>query len=113
MEPKNKDVVFLLMRGLPGSGKSTCSTALLERPENRGKWKRINKDTLREMLDLSDWSPANEAMLNQVVTNMARFYLRAGFNVVSDNMNLDKVHFKTAAKIARQLKEDGIDVFVD
>lgn len=107
-----KEVTYLLMRGLPGSGKSTFSKDWISRPENKGKWKRINKDTMREMLDLNDWSPENEALLNQVVVHMVRHYLRAGFNVISDNMNLDKQHFRAARRISRQLAEEGIQVTV-
>jgi len=102
-----KQVTYLLMRGMPGSGKSTLARQMLI--TFRGSWKRLNKDTLREMLDLDDWSPENEQMLNQLMNKMAAFYLSRGWNVVSDNMNLDPVHVKTAVKLATRISETPIN----
>ena len=48
----------LVYRGLPASGKSTAARKMLD--ENPGKYKRINKDDLRAMLDNSHFSRGNE-----------------------------------------------------
>ena len=48
------------MRGLPGSGKSTYCKEL--QAKNPGKYKRVNRDLLREMLDCGVWSKENEKL---------------------------------------------------
>lgn len=103
-----KIVTLLILRGLPGSGKSTFAQKIVEDSKANltdNKWKRINKDALREMLDLDDWNTTNECLLNQVVERMIYKYLRNGFSVVSDNMNLSSAHIKTAVEIANTIND--------
>lgn len=125
-------VTLLILRGLPGSGKSTFARSLIEKskqidPERiatglldwadpaytPGKWKRINKDTLRDMLDMDEWSPRNEHLLNQVVQSLLFRYLKAGFNVVSDNMNFSSEHIKRAVEIANTINTENDSVRVN
>lgn len=103
--PEQTTHILRLFRGMPGAGKSTRTRYLLT--EHVGKWKAINKDTLRAMLDNSDWGPHNEFLLNGLVPKIARHYLRAGFNVLSDNMNLDREHVKSAIKLCQKLNEEA------
>ena len=54
----------IVMRGLPGSGKSTYAKKLLA--ENPNAWKRINRDELRAMFDGGHFSNGNEKFVKQV-----------------------------------------------
>ena len=54
----------IMMRGLPGSGKSTYAKSLLAETPNA--YKRINRDELRAMFDNSHWSKGNEKYVKQV-----------------------------------------------
>lgn len=80
----------LILQGLPASGKSTYAKKLVN--DNPGAWKRVNKDDLRAMLDISNWSKANEkfvlAMRDQVIVRA----LSHGYNVVVDDTNLNPQH---------------------
>lgn len=80
----------LILQGLPASGKSTYAKKLVS--DNPGQWKRVNKDDLRAMLDISKWSKANEkfvlAMRDQIIVRS----LSQGYSVVVDDTNLDPRH---------------------
>jgi predicted kinase len=96
-----KPATFLLLRGLPGSGKSTYTQSLVEKG-----WKRLNKDMMRAMIDNGRFSPVNEKALNDLLYQMAGYYLALGFNVVSDNCNLNPWHYKQAAMVAMDVNTD-------
>jgi len=104
---------LLIMRGLPGSGKSTFARHLVAQSTPELTWKRINKDELRIMLDNNRWSAENEHNLNQMVAVMVKFYLRGGFSVISDNMNFDPKHIKAAVKLVNLVNEDDKPIKVD
>jgi predicted kinase len=80
----------LILQGMPASGKSYYAKKLVS--DNPGSWKRVNKDDLRAMLDVSVWNKANEkfvlAMRDQVIVRA----LSQGYNVVVDDTNLDPRH---------------------
>ena len=79
-------LLVLILRGLPASGKSTFARKLLD--ENKGSWKRLNKDELRAMLDNSNHSTTNEKFVERVRDMMLIEALREGKNVVIDDTNL-------------------------
>jgi predicted kinase len=101
---ETKQVTFLLLRGLPGSGKSTYANGLVKQG-----WKRLNKDMLRDMIDGGQFSPENEDSLNQLLYDMAFHYLSQGYSVVSDNMNFNVWHFLVARKVANRVSSIAID----
>lgn len=106
-----RTVTFLLLRGLPASGKSTYAQTLV----NQG-WKRLNKDMMRNMIDGGQFTKENENHLNTLLYQMAEHYLQAGYNVVSDNMNFNPWHFMAAnrlAKCSNTMKHDlGVEIKV-
>lgn len=55
---------IILCKGLPASGKSTWTRELIDK--NPEKYKRINKDDLRAMLDNGKWSNKNEHSHSEV-----------------------------------------------
>jgi len=88
----NKQKV-LILKGLSGSGKSTYAKELMKSEPT--KWKRINKDLLREMLDGGVWSGKNEQEIIFLRNELIVKYLIKGFNVIVDDTNFDPKHAKT------------------
>jgi predicted kinase len=89
----------LLYRGLPASGKSTAARKMLE--ENPGKYKRINKDDLRAMLDNSHFSRGNEKFVLKVRDMLIVQALADGKHVIIDDTN---IHPKHAQRISELVK---------
>lgn len=80
----------ILTKGLPGSGKSTWAKEQLAKYP--GKYKRVNKDDLRAMLDDSKWSKANESNVLGVRDLLILRHVRDGFDVIVDDTNLAPKH---------------------
>jgi len=84
----------LMMKGLPGSGKSTSAKMLMNGPF---KYKRVNRDELRLMIDNGKWSQDNEKLIRNIRDLIIVECLSAGQNVIIDDTNLDpslEDHFK-------------------
>jgi len=77
---------MILTKGLPASGKSTYAKELLKKEP--GRWKRVNRDDLRAMLDDSVWSESNEKYVVALQEHVIRTALNAGVNVIVDNTHL-------------------------
>jgi predicted kinase len=85
----------MVTQGLPGSGKSTWAFEQLKKEP--GRWKRINNDHLRLMLDGGVFSRDNEDMLKVATFQLVSLALTSGFDVILDNTYLNpkalnKVH---------------------
>ena len=91
--------MLFLMKGLPGSGKSTMARELRK---NLGNVKIVNKDRLREMLDDSQYSEPNERFVLQVRDMIVTHALRNGLHVIVDDTNLDPIHEETLRGLARR-----------
>ncbi len=83
---------IILCRGLPASGKSTWARELIDK--NPEKYKRINKDDLRAMLDNGKWSKKNEQCVLQVRDLLIQKFMEDGYNIIVDDTNLDPKHEK-------------------
>lgn len=91
---------ILMLKGLPGSGKSTWAREFVRK---NADWKRINKDDLRAMFDDSKWSGKREqfvlatrdALINRCVTD--------GYNVIVDDTNLNPKHEAKIKELAKEL----------
>lgn len=81
---------IILLRGLPASGKTTW--ALEQLNKNPGKYKRINKDELRAMLDDSKWSKDNEKFVLETRDDLIHRSLLEGKSVIIDDTNLHPKH---------------------
>lgn len=107
---------LIMTKGLPGSGKSTWAKELIQKEP--GRWKRINKDDLRLMLDNSKWSKQNEKFVILTRDTMALSALNNGWNVIIDDTNLHpkhELHLKELAKFKNAEFEikDFTDVSLD
>ena len=104
--------IVLLLKGLPASGKSTFARKLID--ENKGMWKRLNKDELRAMLDNSEHSVANEKFVERVRDMMLVEALKEGKNVVIDDTNLaDRPVERITQVVQRYIKNTGQQVQIE
>lgn len=101
---EKKTLRFLLLQGLPASGKSTYAKELVK----QGGWVRLNKDDIRESM-FGGFRKKNEKNVFRLEQVMAEAAIRSGFNVVIDDTNLnpkvlnswlgDKTNFGLAEKL--------------
>jgi predicted kinase len=81
---------IILLKGLPASGKTTFAKELINK--ELGKWKRVNKDDLRSMIDNGKWSKENETFVLEIRDNIIKTALSKGFSVLVDDTNLSPKH---------------------
>ena len=93
-----------MLRGLPASGKSTYAKELLDREQ--GKWKRINKDLMREMLDAGHWSRENEKQILDLRDLLIAKYLGSGTSVIIDDTNYASKHEARLRQLASEWKAE-------
>lgn len=94
---------LIMMKGLPGSGKSTYAKELVEKQD----YYRVNKDDLRAMLHNSRWGKDREKYILRWRDQIVRDSLSGGRNVVVDDTNLAPKHQETL----RQIAEDNRAIF--
>jgi predicted kinase len=79
---------ILILKGLPASGKSSFANQLVQ--DNPGKYKRLNKDELRAMLDASHHTAHNEKFVERVRDLILLEALKEGKHVIVDDTNLSE-----------------------
>lgn len=96
---------LIIMRGLPGSGKSTWArTWVAGDPERRA---RVNRDELRQLVHNGTFIKGSKVRRGTEKTiiaaehAMVRRFLEAGLSVVDDNTNLPSWTVKELMKIAQ------------
>jgi tRNA uridine 5-carbamoylmethylation protein Kti12 len=83
-----------IMRGLPGSGKSTESKRIQLRNKKKLKVFRVNLSQLREMLyPENEWSKEFEDIVNQAQRAVAMKMLTLGYDIIVDNTNLGDISY--------------------
>lgn len=80
----------IILQGLPASGKSTWAKEQVEKHPNR--YKRINKDELRTMLDAGKYSTGNEDFVLAARDVLITLALGEGKHVIVDDTNLHPKH---------------------
>lgn len=94
----NAEVVVL--RGAPGSGKTTWAQAFLAEHRN---YKRVSRDALRQMLDDGVYNTRNEAFIRKIRRQLIHDCLDEGYSVIVDDTNLsdrDMRDIHTAAYVS-------------
>jgi len=94
---------LLILSGLPASGKSSHAKELLNKEPN--KWKRVNKDDLRLMLDDEKWGHDNEKFVLKMRDIMTVSALKNGYNVIIDDTNLHPKHKQRMEQLIREYKD--------
>ena len=94
-------------QGLPASGKSSAACEWIDK--NPGKYKRVNKDLLRKMLDNSHYSKDNEKFVLHLQDMIILEALKEGKHVIVDNTNLLPAHIERIKQLVKGLAEVWID----
>ena len=89
---------LLVLKGLPASGKSTEAKRLVAEEG----YARTNKDTIRKELFGDEYKRKDEKKVVKERDRLIREYLTQGRNVVVDDTNLNPVHIKDLAAIAKE-----------
>jgi predicted kinase len=90
---------IIITRGLPASGKTTFARELMAKDQ---MYKRINRDSLREMIDNGQWSGSKEKYIKRAEIVLTELYLEDGFNVIVDDCNLSDTAETIWGNIAKQ-----------
>ena len=81
---------IIILRGLPGSGKTTW--ALQEMAAHPGVYKRVNKDALRAMLDDGVYSGINEFFVREIRNKIIILAIINGYSILVDDTNFNAAH---------------------
>lgn len=88
-------------KGLPASGKSTWARDLLKKEPNR--WRRINRDDIRNMLSDGRFSPDAEELVKKVQEDAIRAAFKASYDVVLDNTHLVSSTLRKVHMLAKSI----------
>lgn len=97
----------IMLRGLPGSGKSTYAKKLLE--ENPNAYKRINRDDLRMMFDNGYTSTGNEKFVKKIRDILIIKALEEGKHVIVDDTNLSEKNKTRIQQLVDQFNKEHND----
>ena len=90
----------ILMKGLPGSGKSTFAKKLVD--DNPEQYKRINRDDLRLMFDNGFNSKSNETFIRSVRDLLILKTLESGKSAIVDDTNLSEKNLIRISQLVQQ-----------
>lgn len=93
-----------IMRGLPGSGKSTYAKALVD--AGKGRVKRISRDDFRLMLDNGTFENVDENLVTVLRDHAIVAALNAGYDIVIDETNVVQ---KRIDQLVRVCERSGAD----
>jgi predicted kinase len=94
----------IIMKGLPGSGKSTYAKKLVA--ENPEQYKRINRDDLRAMFDNGFNSKSNETFIRNVRDLLILKTLESGKSAIVDDTNLSEKNLTRITQLVHQHNEE-------
>ena len=101
-----------MVKGLPGSGKTTEARRIVKESGNSG---RVNRDDLRAMLFNSEWTGKREEVTVACEKAIAEVLFNHGMNPVIDDTNLSDRHRAMWSEFARSHEQAFVihDVGVD
>jgi predicted kinase len=103
---------IILTRGLPASGKTSWSREFVK--NSNGKAKRVNKDDLREMVDVGVYSKPNEQMILEARDALVNVFLRGEVEtIIIDDTNFEQKHFDKMQDIAQAYMNRNAQVYMN
>ena len=93
---------LLMLKGLPGSGKTTFAFDWVNQSPKRS---RVSRDDLRSSLfgEMGLLDPAKEAVITKIIEQQARSLLMRGYDVVVDATNMANRYARNWANIAHSV----------
>ena len=96
---------LIMLRGLPGSGKTTRAREIMK---GCGNYVRVNRDLLREMLHFGVWSPKREGEVIEIEKTVVSHILSEGVQgVIIDDCNLGNKHFNMWNEVAQRVTREA------
>jgi tRNA uridine 5-carbamoylmethylation protein Kti12 len=95
----------ILTRGLPASGKSSWASTMVA--NNTGVYKRVEKDILRDMLDLSVWSKKNESFIEIVRNEIICRAIGEQYSVIVSDTNLHPRNYLDIEFMIQRINKSG------
>lgn len=96
-----------IFKGLPACGKTfICKTMIDKWP---GKYKRVNKDDLRSMIDNKKWSKSNEQFIINIRNQIILKGLDHGCHLLIDDTNLHPKHEINIRQLIKKYNKDNND----
>jgi predicted kinase len=102
-------VKLVILRGLPGSGKSTRARELVD---TLG-YKRVNKDDLRSMIDNGRWSSENEDIINLAQAAIVTMLMEQREPIVVDNTHGAEKQVRRLKAIAEAAEYEVVIEVID
>lgn len=90
-----------VLRGLPGSGKTTEARKIVEESGNAG---RINRDDLRAMLFNGKWSGKREGIVIEAERALAQVLISHNHTAIIDDTNLTDKHWRLWTEFAKEIE---------
>ena len=88
---------IIVLIGLPASGKSTYAKNFIA---DNPSYRRVNKDSIREMINFSKWSAKGEVLVQKIRDAIIYQIITSGYDVVIDDTNLQQIHIDNFKSIA-------------
>lgn len=104
---------LIMLRGIPASGKSTWAKEMLA--SHPGKYKRVNKDEMRIMLDNGRWSKSSEKFIENLRNEIILRCLNQGISVIVDDTNINPKHEKAIRELVDNFckySEEGVNFII-
>lgn len=92
---------IIILRGLPGSGKTTNALQFVKRG-----FKRISEADLRWSIDDGSLSKSNNLLLNEIQHIIITICLQSNYSVILDNCNLNPNDYKYVRFLAQEYRAD-------
>ncbi len=90
--------------GLPASGKDTKANEMIL--ESKGKLKRVNKDSLRLLIDNNKWSKEREKNIIKSRDTLIKLWLQQGYDVICTDTNLAPAHEQSFKDIVEEMNAE-------
>jgi len=97
----NEIRTIVILKAIQAAGKSTWAKEQIQRYP--GKYKRINKDDLRAMLDNGIYDFKNEKFILSIRDTIAERALCRGYDVIIDDTNFSDKHWTAMCNIAKRI----------
>jgi tRNA uridine 5-carbamoylmethylation protein Kti12 len=90
------------LKGLPASGKTTYAEYLMVGRKSAKSVVRVNKDDLRSMFFMGEYSKENEHFVQRMRNQIVHNALKDDKDVVVDDTNYNPKHYETIKQIAEE-----------